>query len=197
MWTCERTSPPSTQRSYAGLNYDSNSFLFNQHWLSWGAKASWNLLQVFNYPARKAVIAARDDLLKERAKALSMAIMTQVHISRVRYLHSRTELTTAAQYFDVQSRLLNQIRAEAEADRISEQTLIREEMNTLVADVKYDIAYAALHNAYANVFASMGLDPYYRDRIDTTLTVRALARSLKKLWLERGDHGPNIRAAAH
>ena len=26
---------PSLQ-SYAGLNYDSNSFLYNKHWLSWG-----------------------------------------------------------------------------------------------------------------------------------------------------------------
>ena len=40
---------PSFQ-TYAGANYDSNSFLFNQHWLSWGAKASWNLLNIFHYP---------------------------------------------------------------------------------------------------------------------------------------------------
>ena len=43
---------------------------------------------------------------------------------------------------------------------ISEQTLIREEMNTLVAEVKYDIAYAGLQNAFGNVYASMGLDPF-------------------------------------
>ena len=62
----------------------------------------------------------------------------------------------------------------------------------LVADVKFDIAYAALHNAYANVFASVGLDPYHPGNLDTSLTVKALARSLKKLWLERGDHHSRI-----
>ena len=186
---------PSLQ-SYAGLNYDSNSFLFNQSWLSWGAKASWNLLNVFQYPARKNVIAAQEDLLNERAKALTMAIMTQVHISRVHYLHKRKELRTASQYFDVQRRLLNQIGAEVDAHRISEQTLIREKMNTLVADVKYDIAYAALHNAYANVYASMGLDPYRREALDLSLTVKSLARSLRKLWLERGDHSARMRVAS-
>ncbi len=175
-------------KTYAGLNYDSNSFLFNDFWLTWGARASWNLLNIFSYPARKNVVLAQDDLLNERAKALTMAIMTQVHISRARYLHARKELRTAQQYFDVQNRLLRQIRTEASAERVSEQTLIREEMNTLVANVKFDIAYAAVHNSYANVFASMGLDPYREEKLDTSLTVKALARSLRKLWLERGDH---------
>lgn len=178
---------PSLQ-TYAGINYDSNSFLFNQHWLSWGAKASWNLMNVFRYPARKNVVAAQDDLLKARAKALTMAIMTQVHISRARYLHGRKELRTASQYYDVERRLLRQIRTEAGAGRVSEQTLIREEMNTLVADVKFDIAYADLHNGYANVFASMGLDPYPSDKLDTNLSVKALSNALRKLWVERGDH---------
>lgn len=178
---------PSLQ-TYAGINYDSNSFLFNQHWLSWGSKASWNLLNVFRFPARKNVVAAQDELLKARAKALTMAIMTQVHISRARYLHSRKEMRTAAQYYDIERRLLRQIRTEANAGRVSDQTLIREEMNTLVADAKFDIAYADLHNGYANVFSSMGLDPYPSDTLDTSLSVKELSKTLRKLWVERGDH---------
>ena len=31
---------------FAGGNLDSNSFLFNQNWVAWGAKASWNLIKV-------------------------------------------------------------------------------------------------------------------------------------------------------
>jgi outer membrane protein TolC len=174
-------------QAYAGANYDSNEFLFNQHWLSWGAKASWNLLNLFRYPARKNVVAAQDDLLRQRALAVTMAIMTQVHVSRVRFLQNRKQLLTAAEFYGVQSRLLRQIRTEAQADRVSEQTLIREEMNTLVADVKYDIAYAELHNAFANVYASVGFDPYASGEIDTSLSVRELSKRLRTLWFERGD----------
>jgi outer membrane protein TolC len=177
---------PSLQ-GYAGANYDSNEFLFNQHWLSWGAKASWNLLNVFRYPARKGVVTAQDDLLRQRALALTMAIMTQVHVSRVRFLQNRKQLLTAAEFFDVQSRLLRQIRTEAQAERVSEQTLIREEMNTLVANVKYDIAFAELHNAFANVYASIGLDPYAGKAFDPNMSVKELARSLRNVWIERGD----------
>jgi len=173
---------------YAGSNFDSNDFLLNAQWLNWGAKAGWNLIKVFNYPARRDVVERQETLLKTRGLALTMAIMTQVHVSRIRFLHAKKELETAGEYRDVQTRLLAQMRAEAAADRISKQTLIREEMNTLISEAKYDIAYAALQNGYANLYSSMGLDPYSWE-IDREQTVSGLREQLKALWIERGDHG--------
>ena len=172
---------------YAGTNYDSNDFLYNSNWLSWGAKAGWNLLKVLQYPAKREVIHGQGALLDARAMALTMAVMTQVHISRVRFYHFLKELKTATEYLEVQSRLVGLMRDEAKADRISEQTLIREEMNTLVAEVKRDIAHASLQNAYANVYASMGLDPYAVD-LPLDGNVGALAGVLRAIWLERGDY---------
>lgn len=171
---------------YAGSNYDSNSFLMNSDWANWGAKASWNLLKVFSYSARREIVDLQEQMLNERSLALTMAVMTQVHVSRIRFIHAKKELSTAAEYRDVQRRLLDQMRAEAAADRISKQTLIREEMNTLVAEAKYDIAYAQLQNAYANLFSSMGLDPYSWE-IDRKQSVQSVSASLKQLWFERGD----------
>lgn len=173
-------------QAYAGTNYDSNSFLLNSDWMNWGAKASWNLLKVFSYPARRDIIELQDEMLRQRSLALTMAVMTQVHVSRIRFIHAQKELNTAAEYRDVQRRLLDQMRAEAAADRISKQTLIREQMNTLVAEAKYDIAYAQLQNAFANIFSSMGLDPYSWE-IDRGQSVEAVASTLKQLWFERGD----------
>ncbi len=142
---------------YAGANYDSNSFLLHNHWESWGAKASWNLIKVFSYPARRAVIEEQDELLKTRALAVTMAIMTQVYVSRIRYAHAQQEYATAKRYRDVQHNLLTQIRAEAAADRVSRQTLVREEMNMLVAEAKLDIAHAAVESAFAQAESSLGL----------------------------------------
>lgn len=177
---------------YAGTNYDSNEFLYNHNWLSWGAKASWNLLRVVQYPAKREVIRGQEDLLDTRALALTMAVATQVHVSRVRFYHLQRELRTAAEYLEVQSRLVGLMRHEAKADRISEQTLIREEMNTLVAEVKRDIAHSNLQNAFANVYASMGLDPYASD-LPLDKDVKTLAGALRGLWLERGDYNAGAR----
>lgn len=171
---------------YAGTNFDTNDFLYNSHWLSWGAKASWNLIKVFQYPVKRDVIDSQDKLLKQRALAVTMAVITQVHVSRVRFHHHKREFQTAREYLNVQRRLVGLMRKESRAGRISEQTLIREEMNTLVAEAKRDISYAALQNAFANVYASMGLDPYPSMQPDKT-DVNTLARDLRSVWLERGD----------
>jgi outer membrane protein TolC len=144
---------------YIGASHDSNSFLANSDWVGWGARASWNLLKVFQYPARRESIDAADAMLHERALAMTMAIMTQVHVSRIRLAHTRKELRTADEYLDVQLRLIRQMRAQAASDKISEQTLIREEMNTLVAQVKRNLAYAVHQNAVGNTYSSLGLDP--------------------------------------
>lgn len=180
---------------YGGANYDSNDFLYSNDWLSWGAKASWNLLKVFSYPAKREVIEMQDKLLDQRALALTLAVMTQVHVSRVRYMHFVSELQTAREYMEVQSRLVGQIRVEAAGDRISEQTLIREELNTLVAEAKQDIAYANLQNSFANVFASMGMDPYV-DPASIDLGVAGLSNELRQLWFERGDYPAQTKLAS-
>ena len=177
---------------YAGENYDSNKYLEHNHWVTWGAKASWNLLRVFQYPAKRNVIEAQDALLDARTLALTMAVMTQVHVSRIRYAYASRELLTAREYHDVQQRLLKQMRTEAQAERISEQTLVREEMNGLVAEAKRDISFAALQNAFANMFASAGLDPYGSD-FDSSESVTDLTIRLKALWIERGDFGAGHR----
>jgi len=115
-----------------------------------------------------------------------MAVMTQVHVSRIRYLQYSRELATANEFLEVQRRLVGLMRTEADAARISEQTLIREEMNTLVAEAKRDIAHAGLQNAFAGVYTSMGLDPYASE-IDPSVDVKSLAAKLRQIWLERGD----------
>ena len=178
---------------YSGPNWDSNSFLLNSDWVAWGAKASWNLLKVFQYPARRRVIDLHDEVLKARALALTMTIMTQVHVSRIRFHHFRQEFAAAEEYRSVQNRLTRQTRIEAEAKRISEQVLLREEMNALIAEAQYDIAYAGLQSAYANVLASIGRDPY--GDFDPSLPVAEIATPLRRDWLKQGDLKAAVRLA--
>jgi outer membrane protein TolC len=173
---------------YGGPNHDSNKYLDNNEWVAWGSKATWNVMKVFQYPAKNEVIEAQDDLLDARALALTMAVMTQVHVSRIRYVNATRELNSSRDYFNVQTRLVTQMRSEAAAERISEQTLIREELNTLVAEAQRDIAFASTQNAFANIFASIGLDPY-ADELDIQGSVAGLAAQLQGIWLERGDFG--------
>lgn len=171
---------------FGGANWDSNDLLYHSNWLAWGAKASWNVMRLFSYPAIKKENEARADVERAQALAMTMAVFTQVHAARARYAQQSLILKDAADYLAVQRKILAQVRASASEDATSEQALIREEMNTLVASVKHDIAHADLQNAFANVYATVGLDPY-GEGVTGEESVKALAAHLRGVWVERGD----------
>ena len=170
---------------YAGDNWDSNSFLLNANWVDWGAAATWNLINAFQYPLKRKAILEQEELLHLRTLALSMSIISQVHISAIRYHQSRRSYDIAREFLDVQHRLLHQYRIEAKAKRVGEQKLLREELNALIAETKYDLAYADMQSAYANVFATLGWNPgsYY----DSSDSVGTIAARLEALWATARD----------
>ena len=173
---------------YSGLNYDSNSFLLNNDWVSWGARASWNVMKVFAYPVKKRVIELEGELIDQRALATTMAVMTQVEVARANYHYLRKSAVTAKQYYKVQHEILHQVRASAGAHASSEQVLIREEMNTLIASAQYDIAYSDLQNAFARIYSSIGVDPF-NQQLDVNASVSEITTVLRQTWRERGDSG--------
>ena len=165
---------------FAGPNLSSNSFLLNANWVSWGAKASWNLLKAFQYPAKYRVIKQREKVLHTRALAMTITIMAQVHISRISYFQRKQELEANHEYLVVQKRLMRQLRSEAAAHLVSENKLLREELATLVAEAKYDVAHAAAQAAYANLFATIGREPF--KQLNTQLPVDTISLSLQQSW---------------
>ena len=142
----------------AGSYYDSSDYLLNQDWVSAGAQVSWNLLNVFRIGPEQRVAEARDALIEEQRLASSMAVLTQVHISRIRYDQSIKTFELAGLYNDVALRIHEQTRTGAQHERASELALIRESLNALLAELRRDVAFADLQNSFGRVFMSMGLD---------------------------------------
>ncbi|TWF59235.1 TolC family protein [Neorhizobium alkalisoli] len=170
---------------YAGANYDSNEFIDTNEWLNWGAKVSFNAMKLAAMPAIEKKIDAQAQVLDARALSVAMAIMTQVHISRIRYAHLNKSYGTAMALSNVSHRILKQVRAETNAQKTSEQILIREEMNALLADAKLDMAYADLQNAYANIYASLGVDPFPAG-LTSSGGVDEIAARLRTMWTDAG-----------
>jgi len=169
---------------FAGLNGNTNDFLFNQNWVAYGARASWNLLDVFKTPVRRKKAKARGKLEEQRTLAAAMAVMTQVGVSRARYEALMQEYNTANTGTQVQTDILGQVETLASASSTSRQTLIRERMNTIISEARRDIVHAEMQEAAANVFSAMGFDPYSAD-ITGEEDVSVIAESLKVLWTSR------------
>ena len=172
-----------------GLNYDANPYLSNNDWTSISARISWNLLEVFRYPAKKRMLQAEGDVLNQRDLALTMAVLTQVHVSRVRFVRLVQEINVIRRAREVQERILELARSGFKAKSLSQQSLVREEMSAVLAEVRYDSAYADLQNAYANLYASMGLDNFDID-LDSELPIKAMTEKLETHWTERAQSLP-------
>ncbi len=164
---------------FVGGNQDANSYLLNSNWMAYGAKASWNLLRVFQYPAREGVIDAQDKLLDQRALALTMAIMTQIEVSHARYRFFTGEASTARDYLATQTDLVTNLSAEHGANKISEQTLLREQLNLLVAEAKADIANANVEAACGTIDSALGIAPSFDPRL-LSAPVSELASGLNR-----------------
>jgi len=120
-----------------GGNYSSNKFLFHNNWLSYGTRVSWNLLNMFRQPARFKVIDAQEKVLDTQRLAMTMTIMAQVHVGVARYTAMQAEVVTAQQYYDTQSKISEQMSRQWRVGRVSEQLLVRENVNALLAELRY------------------------------------------------------------
>jgi len=167
-----------------GTNYNTNSYLYNDQWYGFSSQISWDILSVFKYPMRKKTINAERKVIDAREKALVMAIMTQVHVARARFIRVSQELNTIKQTYDVQSRVLSLTEAGHKASVVSEQRLVKEKLNYVLTEINYDSAYAEMQNAYANIFASMGLDNYDFN-VNKNTSIQSLAKDLQMFWTER------------
>jgi outer membrane protein TolC len=172
-----------------GLNFDDNTYLVNKQWVSASARVSWNLLNAFRYPTQKRTIEAEGQVIVQRELALTMAIMTQVHVARVRFVRLSQELNTIGRSQAVQERILDLSRAGFKVKSVSQQSLVREELNAVLSEVRYDTAYADLQNAYANLYASMGLDNFGVD-ITSNMPLPELTNVLQEHWTERAINLP-------
>lgn len=178
-------------KAVLGFNYDSNDYLYQQQWLSYGGRITWNLMSLFRYPMQKEALLAEGEVIDQRQMALTMAIMTQIHVARVRFIRYAQELGTVRGSQEVQERILALSRGGFQARTVSQQDLVREELNAVLAEIRYDSAYADVQNAYANLYASMGLDNWDRD-LDLNAPVSALAEKLHEHWTEHATILPSL-----
>lgn len=160
----------------AGWNWDNNSFLVDKDWMSYGAQVNWNLFQLFRGPKAMKVAKAKQDVVHEQRLALSMAVLMQTHLAKVNYLEADRLYMLSKRYLDVQSRILNQLRATA-GTLEGEHALIREELNQLVAEVRHDQAYSALQDSYGRLLVSLGVDVV--PPVVTSHTVSDLAGAIR------------------
>jgi outer membrane protein TolC len=147
-----------------GLNFNaawtssSNDYLMNKTNFEYGSTLGANLLNVFSYSKIKEINETNLQIIKEQRLALSMAVLSQVHLSNINYQMALEEYATADRYYDVSQKITAQVKNAQKIAKFGNLELIREEASLLVAELRYDIAYTKLQHAIGQIYTSVGLD---------------------------------------
>lgn len=140
------------------LSYENSDYLLNNDWYSYGANVSWNLLNIFKASEMNKLAKTQVEIAKEQKLALSMAVLSQVHLSIVKFNQAKKEYLLAKEYLNVADDIYDLTKIENEVNVNSRLILIKEKLNNILATLRYSASYANVQNSYGRIFASLGIN---------------------------------------
>ena len=165
-----------------GYNYDSNQYLYNNHWSETGLQVSINLLKFLRLPAIQNLEVSQKVTDDARRVALSMAVLTQVRVGVLRYNLAAQEVAFADESLRVDESLLHYAQAARTSDQGSELEVIRTEGRYLLSRYQREAAYSQAQAAWGRLYNSVGLDvqPEAIAQHDVQTLAKAIEQTIKK-----------------
>ena len=148
----------------AGYTYTNNEYLLNNDWTSYGASVSWNLLNVFNAGVKQKVAKTQIELAKQEKLAVSMAVISQVHMALVDYHHAKKQYQVSEDYFKIAEQIFEIIQSENNFDMNGRLSLIKEKLNYLISNLRLSSSYAKVQNAYGKLISSVGNEEVFKPK---------------------------------
>lgn len=163
----------------AGKNYDSNSFLINKQWADFAIRTTLDLLQVFSkyYALKSAKIDAM--IADLRRQALSIAVLTQVEVSRLAYLEAEKRLKIARHIRDNRYQHYLHLANEQKVELNDKLSIVNAKAKWLLAKLKFNLAYAQWANASSQLLNTVGYDPLHNVQT-LDLPVNQLAKQIQQ-----------------
>ena len=150
----------------ASYSSSSNNYLQNKQNFEYGSSIGANLLNVFRAPSIKKVNEANTAIIREQRLALSMVVLSQVHLANIDFQMSMEEYETADRYYSVSKKIANQVRNAQKIARFGDLEIIREDASSLVAELRKDIAFAKMQYSVAQVYTSVGVDVVRKENFE-------------------------------
>ena len=164
-----------------GYQYDSNKYLYNNHWSETGVQVSLNLLRLMQLPSLLDAEGTQGGTDDTRRVALSMAILTQVRVGALRYQLALQEVEFADKGLRVDEGLLDYARAARSSSVGSELEVIRAEGRYLLSRYQREAAYSSAQAAWGRLYNSVGLDvlPQAIDKHDVKTLALEIQQTLE------------------
>lgn len=163
-----------------GPQYDSNKYLYNNHWYESGLHVSFNLFKAFSLPATRRQQQLQGKVDDTRRSALAMAVMAQVRIAAERYKQTIEELELAKRMDRIDQRINTQMANAVRSSAESELESIRAQVRAVLSSLQSAYSLAAMQAAHARMLNSVGVDlAFPRDGVGLAKLSNGLEQSLR------------------
>ena len=163
----------------AGLSYNSSEYLLNNDWTSYGAGVSWNLLDIFKGSTFRKIAKTKIELAREQKLAISMAVLSQVHLSLAEFNQAKKEYKLAKEYLDVAEGIFKLTKVNNQLNTGSKLVFIKEKLNYILSSLRHSSSYANVQNSYGKIFASIGKYEEFKKKSFTVLQTNVEIKDIK------------------
>lgn len=161
-----------------GLNHDQNHFLVDNNWLSITGEISQSITKILTLPARLSKAKTAAHLADARRQALLAAVITEVHVARVRYDYFKSDYDTVADIEDDKHQELVRAQSLRNAGITGDTEVVSAALDEGIARVNQNLAFAQAQESYGQFLNSLGIDIWAGDT--KGMTVPQLASELKR-----------------
>jgi outer membrane protein, multidrug efflux system len=142
----------------AGPHYDSNSFLVNHSWVAGAAYLNGYLNSLIVAPTLIRRSESAEALTAVRREAVSMAVLTRLHIAVEQYTVASKEYRRATELADVDTRLYQQISNRVATDAQGELEKVSAQVSALYSELRSYQSFAEAQAAIGRLYAALGID---------------------------------------
>lgn len=147
---------PSLLVSYGG-NYDSNSYLVNNHWRETGVNLSMNLIKLASLPGQRRLGKINEASAAARVELQATAILSQVAIAEKSWRAASIDACVSEQLASLDTTKLAMLNARARAAALDQLTVIRSRVDNLLFVIEAALDRAEMRRASLMLASSVGV----------------------------------------
>jgi outer membrane protein TolC len=142
----------------AGQNYSSDSTNLSPNWISTGVSMGMNLFKLFSGSSEIEVAEGKAELARRQRLAMSLAVLTQVHMSRIKFHSTAQQMRLAHEIASSDRKLTHLASTDGQSFNMDYFETVRLATQQLRSEMDEQRAYVDLVSAHADLMHAVGLD---------------------------------------
>jgi outer membrane protein TolC len=149
---------PNISLNYA-LKYDTDTFLVNRNWNEAGIQFSFNLFNLATGPTQMKLAQAGVALADQKRMAAQLAVIAQVHLSRLQLINARSQFDRADEIAATDRKIADVMRDRQSVQAQSKLDLVSNETSAILSLLRRYQALTLAQTAHNRLIATVGLEP--------------------------------------